>query len=147
MLSIESGVRSALDVSRTHAAYLACYKEQGASSAELGALVPAPQVPLHSWEEETAGGANEEAYHVQLVDIGDFILGNVNILEQSVVWLLMRALQRYAISMVTYLKQGEDSPDKVGPRNKVGCRKSCHLVLQVNDDIKASRIWTSYKDC
>lgn len=146
MFSIESSVRSALDIPRTHSAYLACYEEQSASSAELGALVPAPEVPLYSWEEETAGGADEEAYYVQLVDIGDFILGSVNILEKGMVWLIMRALQRYAISMVTYLKQSEDSPDKVGPGNEVSCREPRHLMQQVNDEIKTSRFWISYED-
>lgn len=128
MLSVESGVGSALDVSRTHAAYLACYEEQGASSAELRALVPAPEVPLHSWEEETTGGANEEANHVQLMNIGYFILDRVNILGKGVACLIVRVIQGYIIRIVTYLEQGEDPPDKVSPGNKVGCRKSCHLV-------------------
>lgn len=78
MFSIESGVRSALYIPRTHSAYLASYEEQSASSAELGALVPAPEVPLYSWKEETTGGTHEEADYVQLMDIGDFILDHVN---------------------------------------------------------------------
>lgn len=93
MLSVESGVSSALDVSRTHASYLACYEEQGASSAELGALVPAPEVPLYSWKEETAGGTDEEANYVQLMDIGDFILDHVNILGKGMACLIVRVLQ------------------------------------------------------
>lgn len=61
MLSVEGGMRSALDIPRTHASYLACYEEQGASSAELRALVPTSEVPLHSWEEKTTGSTDEEA--------------------------------------------------------------------------------------
>lgn len=74
MLAVESGMRSALDITRTHAADLARDEEQRAPPAELGALVPAPEVPLHSWEEEASGGTNEEADDVQLVDVGNFIL-------------------------------------------------------------------------
>jgi hypothetical protein len=78
MLSVEGGMCSALDVAGAHASYLARYEEQGASSAELGALVPASEVPLHSWEEETPGSTNKEAKDIELIDIGDFILRCVN---------------------------------------------------------------------
>lgn len=61
MLPVESGVRSALDVPGTHTAYLTRYEEESASSTKLGALVPASEIPLYSWEEQTAGGTNEEA--------------------------------------------------------------------------------------
>lgn len=93
MLSVESGVSSALDIPRTHASYLACYEEQGASSAELGALVPAPEVPLYSWKEETTSGTDEEANHVQLMDIGDFVLDHVNILGKGMACLIVGVLQ------------------------------------------------------
>lgn len=61
MLAVESGMSSTLNIPRTHAAYLARYEEQGSSSAELGTLVPASEVPLHGWEEETARSTNKEA--------------------------------------------------------------------------------------
>lgn len=79
MLPVQRSVSSALDVAGAHTAYLARDEEQGASSAELGTLVPAPEVPLHGWEEQTAGSTDEEANDIQLVDVVDFILGCVSI--------------------------------------------------------------------
>ena len=83
MFPVESGVCSALDIARAHAPYLAGYKEEGTSPTELGALVPAPKIPLHSWEEEAAGGADEETDDIQLVDVGHFILQYVNITDNK----------------------------------------------------------------
>lgn len=79
-------MRSALDVPGTHATYLACYEEKCASPAEFGTLVPAPEVPLYSWEEKTSGGTDEEADDIRLVDVGDLILEHVNLVNSNLSW-------------------------------------------------------------
>lgn len=51
------------------------------------------------------------------------------------------------MAMITYLKQSENAPDEVGTGDKVRCRKSSHLMQQVNGDIQiSSRVDISYED-
>lgn len=64
MLAVEGGMRSALDVSGAHPSYLASNEKQSASSAQLGPLVPAPEIPLDGREEEASGGTNKEADYI-----------------------------------------------------------------------------------
>lgn len=118
VLEVERRVRSALDVSRAHAADLAGNEEQRASAAELGALVPASEIPLHGGEEEAARGADEEADHVELLHVGDSVLG-----------------------------QRQYSPDQVGRGDEVAGGEARHLVVMEAVSWMALLPWPCWSWC
>lgn len=117
---VERGVGAGLDVAGAHAANLAGDEEEGAAAAQFGALVPAAKIPLDGGEEEAAGGADEEANHVELVDARHLVLG-----------------------------EGEDAPDDVGGGNKVAGGEASHLdiISTVKPGSQIIHLWqVAYKN-